>query len=186
MTEANTRGNMIFNTTYEGAYQGTQQVLCAQLEPRYLYPQRYTAKDGYQSLIAPDYDRNQSLEQSVLSIPSVEDLMQNRGKVIDSHIRMLVSDIYQRHKLREENLYHIDLDQCACQTLINRMPPSMWDKKRMDVERKIIDLEQEKRREQTDYFRDILFLKKELRETLIEKLEEQQRLALLGQQEEPK
>ena len=185
---------MIFNTAYEAAYQGTQQVLCPQLEPRYLYPQRYAAKDVcqslvtpvYQSLITPDFDRNQSLEQSVLSIPTVEDLMQNRGKVIDSHIRMLVSDIYQRHKLREENLYLIDLDQCACQTLINRMPPSMWDKKRMDVERKIIDLEQEKRREQTDYFRDILFLKKELRETLIEKLEEQQRLALLGQQEEPK
>ena len=54
----------------------------------------------------------------------------------------------------------------------------------MDVERKIIDLEQEKRREQTDYFRDILFLKKELRETLIEKLEEQQRLALLAEGEE--
>jgi len=60
----------------------------------------------------------------------------------------------------------------------------MWDKKRMDVERKIIDLEQEKRREQTDYFRDILFLKKELRETLIEKLEEKQRLALLAEGEE--
>jgi len=60
----------------------------------------------------------------------------------------------------------------------------MWDKKRMDVERKIIDLEQEKRREQTDYFRDILFLKKELRETLIEKLEEKQRLALLAEEAE--
>ena len=184
MTESIPRGNMIFNTTYEGAYQGNQQVLCPPLDPRYLYPQRYAVKDAYQSLITPDYDRNQSLEQSVLSVPSVEDLMQNRGKVIDSHIRMLVSDIYQRHKLQEDNLYHIDLDQCACQTLINRMPPAIWDKKRMDVERKIIDLEQEKRREQTDYFRDILFLKKELRETLIEKLEEQQRLALLAEGEE--
>jgi len=151
---------MIFNTAYEAAYQGTQQVLCPQLEPRYLYPQRYTAKDIYQSLITPDYDRNQSLEQSVLSIPTVEDLMQNRGKSSIPIIRMLVSDIYQRHKLREENLYHIDLDQCACQTLINRMPPSMWDKKRMDVERKIIDLEQEKRREQTDYFRTSCSLKR--------------------------
>ncbi len=82
MTEANPRGNMIFKTTYEGAYQGIHPVLCAQLEPRYLYPQRYAVKDVYQSLITPDYDRNQSLEQSVLSIPTVEDLMQNRGKVI--------------------------------------------------------------------------------------------------------
>jgi hypothetical protein len=179
---------MIFNTAYEANYQGKdQQVLCPPLDPRYLYPQRYMVKDAYQSLLSPASERSQSLEQSVLNVPSVEDLMLNRGEVIDSHLRMLISDIYQRHKLQEDNLYHIDLDQCACKTLIYRMPPSMWDKKRMDVERKIIDLEQEKRREQTDYFRDILFLKKELRETLIEKLEEQQRLALLaGEEEESK
>ena len=179
---------MIFNTAYEGNYQSKdQQVLCPPLDPKYLYPQRYMMKDAYQSLLSPKPENTQSLEQSVLNVPSVEELMLNRGKVIDSHIRMLVSDIYQRHKLQGENLYHIDLDQCACNTLIYRMPPSIWDKKRMDVERKIIDLEQEKRREQTDYFRDILFLKKELRETLIEKLEEQQRLALLAEgEEEPK
>jgi hypothetical protein len=179
---------MIFNTTYDGTYEGRDQpVLCPPLDPRYLNPQRYMVKDAYQSLLSPISNSSQSLEQSVLNVPSVEDLMLNRGEVIDSHIRMLVSDIYQRHKLQEENIYHINLDQCACKTLMYRMPPSMWDKKRMDVERKIIDLEQEKRREQTDYFRDILFLKKELRETLIEKLEEQQRLALLaGEEEESK
>ena len=176
---------MILNTTYEETYQGKYPTaLCPPLDPRYLYPQRYAAKDAYQSLLSPASDSGQSLEQSVLNVPSVEELMLNRGKVIDSHIGMLVSDIYQRHKLKEENLYHVNLDQCACNTLIYRMPPSIWDKKRMDVERKIIDLEQEKRREQTDYFRDILFLKKELRETLIEKLEEQQRLALLAEEEE--
>jgi hypothetical protein len=179
---------MIFNTTYEGNYQGeAQQVLCPPLDPRYLYPQRYLVKDAYQSLLSPAADNSQSLEQSVLNVPSVEELMLNKGEVIDSHIRMLLSDIYQRHNLQEDNIYHINLDQCSCKTLIYRMPPALWDKKRMDVERKIIDLEQEKRREQTDYFRDILFLKKELRETLIEKLEEQQRLALLaGEEEESK
>jgi len=176
---------MIFNTAYEGSYEGRDQpVLCPPLDPKYLYPQRYMMKDAYQSLLSPASDSSQSLEQSVLNVPSVEELMLNRGEVIDSHLRMLISDIYQRHKLQENNLYHIDLDQCACKTLIYRMPPSMWDKKRMDVERKIIDLEQEKRREQTEYFRDILFLKKELRETLIKKLEEQQRLALLAEEEE--
>ena len=176
---------MIFNTAYEGNYQGqVQSVLCPPLDPRYLYHQRYMVKDAYESLLSPVSERNSSLEQSVLNVPSVEELMLNRGEVIDSHLRMLISDIYQRHKLQENNLYHIDLDQCACKTLIYRMPPSMWDKKRMDVERKFIDLEQDKRREQTDYFRDILFIKKELRETLIEKLEEKQRLALLAEEAE--
>ena len=37
------------------------------------------------------------------------------------------------------------------------------------------DLEQEKRRERSAYFRDILFLRKELRESFVEKLEEEQK-----------
>ena len=50
---------------------------------------------------------------------------------------------------------------------------------RIELERKIIDLEQDKRMEQTSYFRDIMFLKKDLREALIEKLEENQKTEML-------
>jgi len=49
------------------------------------------------------------------------------------------------------------------------------DRRRVDIEKKIIDLEQEKRRERAAYFRDVLFLRKELRESFIEKLEEEQK-----------
>ena len=44
--------------------------------------------------------------------------------------------------------------------------------------------EEEKRKEQTAYFRDILFLRKELRESLIDKLEERQKTDLLLDQKE--
>ena len=54
------------------------------------------------------------------------------------------------------------------------MGEEFFDKKRMDLEQKILDLEQEKRREEASFFRDISFLNKELRDTLIEKLEEKQ------------
>ena len=54
----------------------------------------------------------------------------------------------------------------------------------VELERKIIDLEQEKRKEKAGYFNDILFLKKELRETLIEKLEEEQKAMILNKPEE--
>jgi len=49
------------------------------------------------------------------------------------------------------------------------------DRRRIELEEKILDLEQEKRREKAGYFRDVLFLRKELRESLIEKLEEEQK-----------
>jgi hypothetical protein len=56
---------------------------------------------------------------------------------------------------------------------------TVWDRNRIDIERKIIDLDQEKRMEQTSYFRDILFLRKELRDAFIEKLEENQKTEML-------
>ena len=101
--------------------------------------------------------------------------MFQKQEIIHSKIQMLFSEIYQRHTLQNDNLYRICLDQCACRNLIFDMGDHVWDKKRLDFERKIIDLEQEKRREQTGYFKDVLFLRKELRETLIEKLEDKQK-----------
>ena len=42
-----------------------------------------------------------------------------------------------------------------------------------------LDLEEQKRKELANYFKDVLFLKKELRESLVEKLEEDQKHGLL-------
>jgi len=64
------------------------------------------------------------------------------------------------------------------------MGEEIFDKIRMDLERKILDLEQEKRREETTFFRDISFLNKDLRDSLIEKLEENQKASLMLNQGE--
>lgn len=101
--------------------------------------------------------------------------MNQRRDVIHSKIKMLISEIYNRYELKKENIYQIDLDQCACRNLIYLMGDVYLDRRRIDLERKIIDLGQEKRSEQAGCFKDILFLKKELRESLIEKLEEEQK-----------
>jgi len=97
---------------------------------------------------------------------------------------MLLSEIYQRQTIKKDNLYRINLDQCSFKNLIFDMGDSVWDKRRSELESKIIDLEQEKRREQTSFFGDILFLRKELRESLIEKLEDKQKAGLLINQKE--
>ena len=97
---------------------------------------------------------------------------------------MVLYEINQRRLMKDENLYKIDLDQCSCRNLIYHIGKEYKDRRRVDIEKKIIDLEEEKRREQTSYFKDILFLRKELRESLIEKLEEGQTLELLTNQQE--
>jgi len=141
--------------------------------PQYFYPERYTAGVGY--------NRSYLLESPEKSFfgGGLDDLMLKRSKIIDSKIHLLLSDIYQRREFQKEHIYRIYLDQCNCRNLIFQLDEEIWDRKRMDIERKIIDLEQEKRMEQTSYFRDILFLKKDLREALIEKLEEKQKTDML-------
>lgn len=106
----------------------------------------------------------------------LEDFLGLRQGVIDAKIRMILKEIDQRRVLKEDNLYRICLDQCTCRSLIHQLGTTYMDKRSVDLERKTIDLEQEKRQEVTSYFRDILFLRKELRESIIEDLEESQKL----------
>ena len=140
---------------------------------KYLYPQRY----GYHRAdpihtIALPFERKAFSYATGLGL---EDLLYQRQEVIDSKIRMVLTEIDQRRIMKDYHLHRIDLDQCTCHNLIYHIGKDYKDRRRVDIEKKILDLEQEKRRERADYFRDILFLRKELRESFIEKLEEDQR-----------
>lgn len=116
---------------------------------------------------------------------SMAHFVQNKQETIQSRMKLLYDEIEHRHQLKDKNIYQINWDQCACKSLIYTMGEDVFDKKRLELERKILDLEQEKRREEASFFRDISFLNKELRDTLIERLEEKQKASLvLGQGEE--
>ncbi len=97
---------------------------------------------------------------------------------------MLYSEIYERRQIKETNLYRINLDQCCFKNMIYDIGDHLWDRNRVELERRIVDLEQDKRREASNYFRDISFIRKELRESLIEKKEEEQKANLLMNQQE--
>ena len=114
----------------------------------------------------------------------LEHLMQQKQEIVSSKIQMLNTDIGQRYKLKNDNLYLIDRDQCTCKNLINALGDHFYDPKRLEMERKILDLEQEKRRETAGCFRDILFLKRDLRESEIERLEEDQKMCFFTNKEE--
>ncbi len=164
---------MILNTTSKDHGDQNDPRLYIPIDPSYLYPTNNTLPGiGYSSGISSAEYSGES------SGYGLEHLMFQKQEIIHSKIQMLFSEIYQRHTLQNDNLYRISLDQCACRNLIFNMGDHLWDKNRLDFERKIIDLEQEKRREQTGYFKDVLFLRKELRETLIEKLEDKQKADL--------
>ena len=149
------------------------------INPKYIYLEA--------NMVDARYDQNRSYFDSNNSITGdgFEQLISQRQDLIFSNIEMLYTEIDKRQRIKDMNIYRINIDQCYFKNLIYQMNDNIWDKNRVELERKIIDLEQEKRREEANCFKDTLFIQKELRQSLIEKLDEQQKANLfLNQPEE--
>lgn len=146
--------------------------------PKYFdYENRYTSPHKSQSYpvdLTP---------VAVSDSSGIEDFLKQKQDVINTKIQMLYSEMAVRSYINGQLLYRINYDQCTCQNLIMARGEEFLDRQRMDLENKILDLEQEKRREETALFRDLSFLNKELRFARIEAIEEQQKQALCLNQE---
>ena len=171
---------MILNATSNYHEDKKPPVLYVPLNPNYLSTENKTVmnNENYQNDLFPADYKEPTFEVGL------EQLMGQRQEIISSKIQMLHSEIYKRHRLADSNLYQINRDQCTCRNLIYRIGEEFFEKNRIELERKIIDLEEEKRREKANSFKDVLFLQKELRETLIEKQEEEQKANMLINQVE--
>ena len=165
---------MHFTTTNMDYRDQVPGSLYAPIDPKYIYPVNSTAtwhSPASNSFPADDSGPSEGY--------GLEQLMHQRQEVNLFKGRVLLSEIYQRHRLRGENLYQIYVDQNTCRELISLVGDSFVDGRRIALEREIIALEQEKRRERASYFRDVSFLRKELRQVLVDRLEEDQKAALL-------
>ena len=156
------------------------------LDPKYLY-RAYSKNDiaGYDSfnsskIIEPVIPGDDLAPVSGFEGTDLTDLLSQRGLLIDSRVDMILADIDQRRRIKDSNIYRINLDQCAHRNTIFSRGEDLWDKNRLKLEENILSLEEEKRKEESSYFRDILFLKKELRDFVIEKMEEGQKASLLS------
>jgi hypothetical protein len=170
---------MKFNTTTRGYAGQDIPGLYIPIDPKYIYAEA--------NMVDRRYDRNRSYIDSNNSITGdgFEQLISQRQNLIFSNIEMLYTEIDKRQRIKDMNIYRINIDQCYFKNLIYQMNDNIWDKNRVELERKIIDLEQEKRKEEANCFKDTLFIQKDLRQSLVEKLEEQQKANLfLNQPEE--
>ena len=138
-------------------------------DPKYVYRYLIPEKD-LSSPYAP-------VQETTVNESGLDGLLEHRKELLHQKIGLLTVEIFRRYALEKDNLYGIDQDQCSFRTLIYQLGDHYFDRRRIELEGRIIDLEQEKRREKTSTFRDIWFLKKELRETLLETLEERQKEA---------
>lgn len=170
---------MIFNTPntgYDRPYQGPQYGEHSQLY-YYLYRPagEHHVRDRYGLAVLPLPQYQVKQEED----GGLDMFLGLRQEVLDTKIGLLTNEIDTRQQLKQANLYRMNLDQCECQNQIMLLGQHLWDKRRMQLEQHILRLEEEKRREETSCFRDIMFLNKELRLALIEGLEERQKAAML-------
>ena len=126
-------------------------------------------------------------EKSYLGRDPLEGLMGEKGELLRSNIEMILSGIEVRRKIKEENLYRIDLDSCEISTMVFQLPRYKrysYSRERLTLERMKKDLESQKRMEEVNYFRDLAFLQKDLKDTIIEYLSEQNKQSLVSGLEE--
>jgi hypothetical protein len=146
-------------------------------DPRYFdYENRYHVPNQlYTPGLSPE---------PVATTPGIEEFLQQKQYINQYQIQMIYAAMGVRSYINGQILYRINYDQCTCRKLIMGRGGIFYDRQRMELENKILDLESEKRREETAFFRDLSFLNKELRFAKIEALEEKHKQALCLNMEE--
>lgn len=130
-------------------------------------------------LVKDLYANPQASAYSSADYSGLDMLLNNRQEVMKTKLELLTGEIVERRRLLDYSLYRIDRDQCELMNMAILRGEDLWDRYRFKLEQSILDLEGEKRKEESAYFRDVFFLKKELRELLIESLEERQKAGML-------
>ncbi len=106
--------------------------------------------------------------------------MLTQGKELATYrIGLLEEELKTRRALMDANLNGINYDQTVMKSIILLRGEDLWDKYRLRLEESILNLETEKRREVSSYFRDVMWLNREMRQSQVEAKEEDQKAGWL-------
>ena len=118
-------------------------------------------------------------------IDPTDEIFKDRLDLIRSKLELILLQLNQRKSINQKILYQIDKDSCKVQTLNFEMGPGAYEmgRERLTLEQMQFDLKQQKRMEETSYFKDTGLLNTQLKDTLIEYMEEKQKSALLTEED---
>jgi len=111
-----------------------------------------------------------------------ETIFKDRLTLIRSKIELILLQLYQRKRVNRHVLYQIEKDSCGVQTLCFSLPDGGYQMSpaKLSIERVRFDLQKEKRMEETSYFRDTGMLNKDLKDALIQYMEEVQKVSIIS------
>ena len=154
---------------------------------KYKYRPKYGLNLDIYPLTPGTFGSPENEAKECSQVDPLDKLMGEKRELLHSKIEMILVGIEERKKIKQENLYRIDLDSCDCTNMIFQMPPYRkygFDRERLTVEKMKKDLEKQKRMEEVNYFRDLALLQKDLKDTIIEYLSEQNKQSLISGLEE--
>ena len=127
-------------------------------------------------IIGTIYRRN-----SDKSLDTTDEIFKDRLNLIRSKIELILLQIDQRKKINQNILYQIEKDSCTVQNLYFDMGEKAYEigADRLKIEQMKLDLERQKRLEQGGYFKDTGLLNKDLKDTLIQYLDEVQKSSIV-------
>jgi hypothetical protein len=116
------------------------------------------------------------------TLDPTDEIFKDRLDLIRSKLELILLQLNQRKAINQKILYQIDKDSCKVKTLNFEMGPGAYEmgRERLTLEQMQFDLKQQKRMEETSYFKDTGLLNTQLKDTLIEYMEEKQKGALLS------
>ena len=125
---------------------------------------------------------HRSLENN---LDPTDEIFKDRLDLIRSKLELILLQLDQRKAINQKILYQIDKDSCKVQTLNLEMGPGAYEmgRERLTFEQMQFDLKRQKRMEETSYFKDTGLLNTQLKDTLIEYMEEKQKNALLAEED---
>jgi hypothetical protein len=115
------------------------------------------------------------------SLDPTDEIFKDRLDLIRSKLELILLQLDQRKAINQKILYQIDKDSCKVQSLNFEMGPGAYEmgRERLTLEQMQFDLKRQKRMEEASYFKDTGLLNTQLKDTLIEYMEEKQKNVLL-------
>ena len=134
-----------------------------------------------------EYTLNSARQRQVAGTGSdcLEDVFSDRIGLIRSKIELALLQLDKRKDIHQRVLYEIAQDDVRADNLLIEMGPAVYyiNRERLAIEKVKFDLEKQKRMEEVAYFKDTAFLNKELKESLIEYLAENQKSSFVSDME---
>ena len=115
------------------------------------------------------------------SMDATDQIFEDRLSLIRSKLELILLQLGQRKTINQQILYQIDRDGSRVQNLYFDLGPRAHDmgQDRMGIEKMRFDLQRQRRMEETNYFKDAALLNRDLKDTLIQYIEEVQKNSLI-------